>query len=95
MGLCSPVVRCAICTQSIGTGCDVIGFPDLVPMFSEFGDFYDGCAHQDCMTDWPRKEEFVTYFNGLVDVSKLSPSWRLLILPSGRVRYQRDHCNQE
>ena len=95
MGLCSPVVPCAICAKPIGTGCEVLGFPDLVPMFSEFGEFYDGCAHQDCMTYWPRKAEFVDYFNGLVDVSKLSPSWRLLILPSGLVTYQRNFDNQE
>jgi hypothetical protein len=59
-------------------------------MFSEFGDFYDGCTHQTCMDSWARKDEFVAYFNGLVEASGLSHSWRLVILRSGAVCYQRD-----
>lgn len=59
-------------------------------MFSEFGDFYDSCAHQTCMQSWPRRDEFVEYFNSLVDASPLSDSWKLYVLSDGRVAYERD-----
>ena len=75
MGLCTPFSICPVCNTAIGNETDVIGFPDLVPMFSEFGDFYDACAHMKCMQAWSRRDEFVEYFNSLVEASKLSPAW--------------------
>lgn len=90
MGLCTPLTPCAVCGVPLGETTDVIGFPDLVPMFSEFGDFYDACAHADCMKAWGKRDEFVPYFNSLVDGSRLGPAWHLVVLPDGSVVYQRE-----
>ena len=90
MGLCTPFTNCAVCNEPLGSERSVLGFPDLVPMFSDFGDFYDGCAHQDCIDRWSRRDEFVACFNGLVEATSLNPSWRLVVRPSGTVCYQRD-----
>ncbi len=90
MGLCTPVSVCPVCKSPIGDEANVIGFPDLVPMFSDFGDFYDACAHMRCMQEWKRRDEFVQYFNTLVEASKLSSAWRLEILPSGEVTYETE-----
>jgi len=32
-------------------------------MFEEFGEFYDSCAHAECLRMWHRRDEFVAYFN--------------------------------
>jgi hypothetical protein len=90
MGLCTPFTTCAVCAEPLGESGNVIGFPDLVPMFSEFGDFYDGCAHLECMKLWPRRDELVQYFNTLVTSSSLGDGWRLVVLPDGNVSYQRE-----
>ncbi|WP_411881682.1 hypothetical protein [Polaromonas sp. YR568] len=90
MALCTPLNECPICHKPIGENTEVIGFPDLVPMFSQFdGDFYDSCAHQACLDSWPRRDEFVAYFNKLVAESSLSKSWQLHVLANGRVVYER------
>jgi len=90
MALCTPFNECPICHKPIGETAEVIGFPDLVPMFSQFdGDFYDSCAHQACLDSWLRRDEFVAYFNQLVEESSLSKSWQLHVLATGRVVYER------
>jgi hypothetical protein len=90
MGLCTPFTICPVCEQPLGESAKVIGFPDLVPMISEFGDFYDSCAHQVCIQNWKRRDEFIEYFNSLVSVSGLGEKWKLYVLPDGRVAYERD-----
>lgn len=90
MALCTSFSECPICHKAIGNETEVIGFPDLVPLFNQFdGDFYDSCAHQACLDSWTRRDEFVAYFNELVEASPLAASWRLRILPSGKVVYER------
>lgn len=90
MALCTPFNECPICHKPIGETAEVIGFPDLVPMFSQFdGNFYDSCAHQACLDSWPRRDEFVAYFNQLVEESLLSKSLQLHVLATGRVVYGR------
>lgn len=59
-------------------------------MFSDFGDFYDACAHADCIKSWAQRDEFVRYFNSLVDARHLSQGWHLVILPTGYVTYRRE-----
>lgn len=59
-------------------------------MFSDFGDFYDACAHAECIKVWPRRDEFVQYFNSLVDASSLGAAWHLVVLLTGNVAYQRE-----
>jgi hypothetical protein len=89
-----PFIKCAICAAAIGEGRDVVGFPTLVPVFSEFGKFYDGCVHQECMDTWIRKHEFIAYFNSLVEESNLPVSWQLVELPSGSVRFERERSDR-
>ena len=91
MAVCSELTPCAICGKQLGDLTDVIGFPDLVPMFSDFGDFYDACAHSQCMKDWPRRDEFVQYFNSLAESSTFPGRWHLVVLPDGRVTYRAPH----
>src|SRR2546421_11158354 len=88
VALCTPFSRCAICKVALGNSTNVLGFPDLVPMFSEFGEFYDACVHAECMRNWSRRDEFVRYYNSLVDTSTLGAAWRLVILPTGYVTSQ-------
>ena len=90
MAICTPFNPCAVCGEPLGDTTDIIGFPDLVPMFSDFGDFYDACAHAECIKSWARRDEFVLYFNSLVDSSSLSQTWRLVVLPTGYVTYQKE-----
>lgn len=92
MGLCTPFTKCAICADPIGEGREVLGFPTLVPVFSEFGDFYDGCVHQECIESWPRKHVFISYFNSLVEESSPPILWHLVELPSGRVSFAKGVC---
>ncbi len=89
MAICTPISPCAVCGESLGDTTDIIGFPDLVPMFSDFGNFYDACAHADCLKSWARRDEFVVYFNSLVDASRLDQSWNLVVMPSGYVTYRK------
>lgn len=95
MGICTAFTSCAVCNKRIGADRAVLGFPDLVPMFSDFGEFYDGCAHQACLDNWSRRDEFVAYFNELVETSGFSSSWRLVVLPSGSVCFQYDLPKEE
>lgn len=88
MGLCTPFTKCAICADPIGADREVLGFPTLVPVFSDFGDFYDGCVHQDCIDSWARKHEFISYFNSLVEESNLPASLQLVVVPSGKVCFE-------
>ena len=85
MALIDEDTRCAICGQVLGEGerlCTTffgIEHPD-------FRLLDDGCAHQDCLRGWPRRDEFVSQWNARVRTTSI---WGHLLRVSrdGTVRY--------
>lgn len=90
MALFSPVALCAVCKQRIADVKEAVGLAALSPTNSDFADFYDACAHRRCLKEWRRRDEFVVYYNRLVEASAYGRLPRLEVTPSGDVEYDVD-----
>ncbi len=90
MALFSPMTPCALCQKPIAEVKEAIGFAALLPMESEFADFYDTCAHSRCLKAWPRRDAFVIYYNGLVEMSAPGRVSQLAVTAEGDVVHELD-----
>ena len=81
---------CAICKQRIADVKEAIGLAALTPRNPDFVDFYDACAHRGCMKEWSRRDEFVVYYNRLVDMAAPGKLPRLEVTADGDVVYDVD-----
>lgn len=89
MALFSPAAICALCDQRIADVKEAIGLAALIPKKSDFAVFYDACVHRTCLGKWDRRDEFIVYYNDLVDGAH-GPLPRLEVSASGGVVYDID-----
>ena len=89
MAISTPYLPCPICGRALDETIGVIGFPDLLPMFDEFAEFYDAAAQSECMRTWHRRDEFVAYFNAQAVAQNVAHVWKLVVDWDGQVVYER------
>lgn len=90
MALFWPGTPCGLCGAPIEEARQAIGIAALPTTLSAFDGLHDASVHRTGLRAWARKDEFVGYYNCLVDTRARGRVSRLLITSDGDVVHEVD-----